>query len=146
MVHNSKQQSNTMSNQRRRSPSRRGVKAMVSNRMGYTPAVSQPPLFESTCLANADNNAKNLVAAVTRIITNHQNKKDNTTFAYEPKVAEFYAYCQHLFSGVHESLCYTVMTGKLYEFLLYHLMRNKYKQEGKRKKEGAHGWVRFKRL
>jgi hypothetical protein len=77
-----------------------------------------------------------LAAAVTRI--NHQNKKDNTTFAYEPKVAEFYSYCQHRYSGVHESLCYTVTTGKLYEFLFYHSMRNIYKQVGKRKK-GAHG-------
>jgi hypothetical protein len=40
---------------------------------------------------------------------------------------------------VHESLRYTVTTGKMYEFLFYHSMRNKYKQVGKRKK-GAHGF------
>jgi hypothetical protein len=59
------QNSTIMSKQIRRSPSRR-AKALVSNHMGYTP-VSQPPSFDIARLANADNNEKNLAAAVTRI-------------------------------------------------------------------------------
>ena len=94
--------------------------ARISNTMGYT-RVSEP--FTEARLANVGKNAQNLAAAITRI--NHQNKKDNTSFAYDPKVAEYYAYCRHRFAGIHESLCYTVTPEKLYDFLLYHSMRNK---------------------
>ena len=107
---------------------------MGSNTMGYT-RVGEP--FAEAHLANVGKNAQNLAAAIIRI--NDQNKKDNTSFAYDPKVAEYYAYCRHRFAGIHESYHYTVTPEKLYDFLLYHSMRNKYKLGGKRKK-GAHGF------
>jgi hypothetical protein len=123
---------------------------MGSNKMGYTP-VDSP--FPAARLANVGNVKQNLAAAITRI--NDQNKKDNTSFAYDPKVAEYYAYCRHRYAGLHESVRYTVSPGKLHEFLFYHAMRNKYDQGGKKgdqggkrkkgdqgikRKKGAHGF------
>ena len=106
---------------------RKVQQARISNNMGYTP-VDAP--FAAARLANVGKNVQNLAAAITRI--NHQNKKDNTSFACDPKVAEYYAFCPHHFSGIHESLRYTVIAEKLYELLLYHSMHNKYKLGGKR--------------
>jgi hypothetical protein len=102
-------------------------KVMISNDMGFT-RISEP--FAKARLANVRKKMQNLVAAITRI--RHQNKKDNTSFACDPKVAEYYAFCPHHFSGIHESLRYTVIAEKLYELLLYHSMHNKYKLGGKR--------------
>jgi hypothetical protein len=117
-------------------PPPRRAALMGSNQMGYTP-VGAP--FAAAKLANAVQNANNLATAVKRI--NQQNRKDNTTAAYDPKVSEFYEYCEHRFAGLHVSSRFTVNAAKCYEFLFYHAMRNKYKQGGKRRSEGsAHGF------
>ena len=90
---------------------------MGSNNQGYINV--DLPIPEAR-LANAGNVQQNLAAAITRI--NGQNKKENTSFVYDPKVAEYYAYCRHRFAGIHENFRYNVTPGKLHEFLFYHVI------------------------
>lgn len=101
--------------------------------MGYTP-VSVP--FGAAMVANAEAQTNALARAVSRI--NQQNRKENTSAAYDPKVAEYHAFCDHQYAALHPSVRYTVDFSRLFDFLFYHSMREKYKQGGRKKQ--AHGF------
>lgn len=69
---------------------------------------------------------------------NRRNRRKNTAAAYDPKSAEFEEYCDYAYSELHPSIRYTVDAEKLFKFLFYHAMRDKYKVGGRRR--GRHGF------
>ena len=78
---------------------------------------------------------------MTTVVTeiNTANRRENTAAAYDPKTAEYYDFCNHVYPDVHESTRYTVTPSKMFRFLFYHAMRNKY-STGSRKKGQNHGF------
>lgn len=70
---------------------------------------------------------------------NLNNRKTNTRLAYDPKVAEYEAFCDYVYPHVAQSTRYTVDSNRLFKFLFYHSMRNKYNIGGA-KTTGHHGF------
>jgi hypothetical protein len=79
-----------------------------------------------------------VMATVVREI-NLANRKTNTKKAYDPKVAEYNAFCDYVYSDLHVSTRYTVTGDKMFRFLFFHSMRNKYDVGGERRHK-AHGF------
>ena len=61
-------------------------------------------------------------------------RKPNTKAAYDPKMAEYEQYCDYKFNYEPAATRYTVTGDKVFEFLFYHAMRNKYSVGGPGKK------------
>ena len=79
-----------------------------------------------------------LLAEAVKRLTN-QTREGNTAVAYDPKTAEYYAYCDHEYGHAHVQSRYTVTQEKLFDFLFYHAFRNKYPVGGSTRKN-AHGF------
>jgi hypothetical protein len=78
---------------------------------------------------------------VQELVVKHINlahRKTNTMSAYDPKAKEYEAFCDHAFSYMPRSSRYTVDGDKMFSFLFYHAMRDKYTVGGRNR--GAHGF------
>lgn len=96
------------------------------------------PAARNTRSATALLRQSDVMATVVREI-NLANRKNNTKKAYDPKVAEYHAFCDHVYPTHHVSNRYTVDGDKMFRFLFYHSMRNKYDVGGERRHR-AHGF------
>jgi hypothetical protein len=64
--------------------------------------------------------------------TNEQNRRPNTKKAYDPKVQEFYDFCNHYAGREHQQSRYTVTANKVFSFLFYQAYRTQRRGGGKR--------------
>jgi hypothetical protein len=76
--------------------------------------------------ASALHNAKILGGMVCTVVM--ATRPLNMMLAYNPKVKEYHAFCDHLYRGYHESMRYTIGTEKVFLFLFYQAFSNKYKR------------------
>ena len=93
-------------------------------------AACMPPVFLSPAPSVPNGEALSVQELVIREI-NLANRKPNTMKAYDPKVLEYYSFCDHVYMHDHVSIRYTVDDKKMFSFLFYHAMRNKYSVGGK---------------
>ena len=101
---------------------------------------SIPPPLMAPLLAPTDDPA-DLVerdnADLTRAIFHEtkENRPENTSLAYDPKIKEFYGYCDAIYGTHNTSIRYLVTPTKVYNFLFYQAHREK-RKPGKKGPQG----------
>ena len=76
--------------------------------------------------------------------TNAENRRSNTKAAYDPKVEEYYQFCNHFAHHIPLAMRYTVTHEKLYAFLVYQAFREqRTRGGGKRRSDGTHPPAQF---
>jgi hypothetical protein len=91
-----------------------------------------PPTLLGVAWAKRDN------TDLTRVVYHESrvNRPDNTSIAYDPKVAEFCGYCNAMYRHTGVNIRYQVTPEKVYNFLFYQSHREKKKQVKLRKERG----------
>ena len=77
-------------------------------------------------LANAAATVAALKPRVVRLV--RSKRPNNMQRAYDPKVIEWRAYCDHRFRNTPPEYRYTVDKTRVYEFMLYQIFRKKHPQ------------------
>ena len=76
--------------------------------------------------------------------TNAENRRSNTKAAYDPKVEEYYQFCNHFAHHIPLAMRYTVTHEKLYAFLVYQAFREqRTRGGGKRRSDGTRPPAQF---
>lgn len=91
-------------------------------------------LFTSVAAERDTETMKNTIERVSK-----QSRKHNTAACYDPKINEYYGFCDHRYHNTTLDSRYTVTSEKLFHFLFYQAMRNKYERGGKKRKQ-PHGF------
>jgi hypothetical protein len=117
--------SSTRSTRSKGSPSTSTTSPSASSSLG-SPVVASPPAARP-----AQHHIGELRAVVEA--SRKQLRKVNTSLAYDPKVKEYKAFCDHAFSFNDPCVRYTVNADSLYRFLFYHVFRNKKSSKGKKR-------------
>jgi hypothetical protein len=106
-----------------------------SPEMAYAPQLLPPTL---NGLDSIERDNSDLTRAVHH--ESRSTRPDNTSIAYDPKVAEFRGYCDALYNHVGPEIRYQVTPEKVYNFLFYQSHREKKKpgkgKRGEREKSG----------
>ena len=91
-----------------------------------------PPTLPGVNLVERDN------TDLTRAVYHESrvNRPDNTSIAYNPKVAKFMGYCNAIYCHTGVNIRYQVTPEKVYNFLFYQSHREKKKQVKGREERG----------
>jgi hypothetical protein len=98
---------------------------------------SPPPTAPSAKKRKPPERPAAATGAIRELIFHHQmeTRPENTRRAYNPKVIEFYQYCNQVYKNVPDTERFLLTSDNTYNFILYQAMREKKKAGGRKRKQ-----------